>query len=144
MKLKNKNTGEIGVMSVNDNSPAIYVYSRENKIYYSLAELYEEWEDYEAQKSIWFVDWLGRVQSVTTEQKESRSKRMAEIGNYFKTKEEAELALKKLNAWKRLKDAGFKFNEWEESVHKDANIAYFTMPEGDVIEDLDLLFGGEE
>lgn len=32
-----------------------------------------------------------------------------EIGNYFETKEEAEKAVEKLKAWKRLKDKGFKF-----------------------------------
>jgi len=52
--------------------------------------------------------------------------------------------MNKLKAWERLKNAGFKFNKWEESTHEDSNIAYFTMPEGDVRKDLDLLFGGEE
>lgn len=32
------------------------------------------------------------------------------IGNYFKTKKEAEKAVKKLKAWKRLKEYGVKFN----------------------------------
>lgn len=31
-----------------------------------------------------------------------------QIGNYFETKEEAEKAVEKLKAWKRLKDKGFK------------------------------------
>lgn len=39
----------------------------------------------------------------------SITERHKDIGNYFKTQDEAELAVKKLKAWKRLKDAGFKF-----------------------------------
>lgn len=38
-----------------------------------------------------------------------------EIGNCFQTKEEAERAVEKLKAWKRLKDSGLKFKDWNKS-----------------------------
>lgn len=37
------------------------------------------------------------------------------IGNCFQTEEEAEKAVEKLKAWKRLKDSGFKFKDWNKS-----------------------------
>lgn len=37
------------------------------------------------------------------------------IGNYFETREEAEKAVEKLKAWKRLKDSGLKFKDWRKS-----------------------------
>ena len=38
-----------------------------------------------------------------------------EIGDIFQTKEEAEKAVEKLKAWKRLKDSGLKFKDWNKS-----------------------------
>ena len=38
-----------------------------------------------------------------------------EIGNCFQTEEEAEKAVEKLKAWKRLKDSGLKFKDWNKS-----------------------------
>lgn len=73
-----------------------------------------------------------------------------EIGNYFFSQEEAELAVRKLQAWKRLKDKGFKFNKWEAECRsgKGTISTNFNLWEGlkeEVVEDLDLLFsGGEE
>lgn len=61
----------------------------------------------------------------------------------FETKEEAEKAMEKLKAWKRLKDKGFKFDNFVR------NAIYYVLSDeeiekDDVLEDLDLLFGGEE
>lgn len=38
-----------------------------------------------------------------------------DIGNCFKTEEEAERVVEKLKAWKRLKDSGLKFKDWNKS-----------------------------
>lgn len=38
-----------------------------------------------------------------------------EIGNCFGTEEEAERVVEKLKAWKRLKDSGLKFKDWNKS-----------------------------
>jgi hypothetical protein len=69
--------------------------------------------------------------------------RCKEIGNYFDTLEEAEKAVEKLKAWKRLKDAGFRFYGCD-----DSEIQFRFTKSGawqtEVQPDLDLLFGGEE
>ena len=80
-----------------------------------------------------------------------------EIGNYFETKEEAEKAVEKLKAWKRLKDLGFEFigKTLEYKENKDFGSVFFQTEENksirdtyddvvDFYDDLDLLFGGEE
>lgn len=40
-----------------------------------------------------------------------------EIGNILQTEEEAEKAVEKLKAWKRLKDSGIKFKDWNKSSY---------------------------
>jgi hypothetical protein len=78
--------------------------------------------------------------------------RFKEIGNYFETKEEAEKAVEKLKAWKRLKDKQFKFYGWNKgSLLKSLpNTIMFACDDTkiwsweDIRDDLDLLFGGEE
>ena len=74
---------------------------------------------------------------------------MKQIGNYFETKEEAELAVEELKAWKRLKDKGFRFNRWTiPQEPKTPHIKLVIEAEMEVPDspyDLDLLFsGGEE
>ena len=70
----------------------------------SLAKLNEEWEDYEEPKEIYYVNYKGHIMSASPEGNWDDEK---EIGNYFETKEEAEKAVEKLKAWKRLKQGGF-------------------------------------
>lgn len=82
-----------------------------------------------------------------------------EIGNYFETREEAEKAAEKLKAWKRLKDKGFQITGWDNSIGDDYyktgqivlnlnNVKNTEWDEyeriGEIKNDLDLLFGGEE
>ena len=73
-----------------------------------------------------------------------------EIGNYFDTREEAEKAVEKLKAWKRLKDKGFRFTGF---TYKDRGrmneleiYCQLGEPPDDIedMEDVRLLFGGEE
>lgn len=137
MKLRNKKTGEInlGDLHLDD--------------FDSLAELNEEWEDYQEPKKWYSIDLCGKVcewsaECWAKEQKDS----MKAIGNYFETEEEAEKAVEKLKAWKWLKDEGFKFQFWTSSSSGD-NIAFFinwiNADSTKKIEDnLDLLFGGKE
>ena len=71
-----------------------------------------------------------------------------EIGNYFETKEEAELVVDKLKAWQRLKDIGCRF------VLDDNFAVKFVGPEVTKIvsaeegrmlcDDYRLLFGGKD
>ena len=150
MKLKNKKTGEIiellakpSFVKRNDN----YLESEVNT-FNSLAELNEEWEDYEEPKEYWYIENNGDIDKETYEGDEYEEE-MIEIGNYFETKEEAEKAVKKLKAWKRLKDKGFEFNGWEDSpAEDDFDMIWFTMKakvwDVDTQEALDLLFSQED
>lgn len=76
-----------------------------------------------------------------------------ELGIAFETREEAEKAVEKLKAWKRLKDKGFKFDgyghyHWtgEEWPHIDFSYPKFDdlFDDKQAVADLDLLFGGED
>lgn len=92
MKLRNKKTGEI-------------------------VEFNEEWEAYKEFKDItyWYIDILGKVGFSTEILDEvvgtpNNILLLKSIGNYFETKKEAEKAVEKIKAWKRLKDLGFSFD----------------------------------
>lgn len=127
MKLKNKKTGEIGnlVLNINPNRESYSVLSTENgdtvcgnlvlADYDSLSDLNEEWTDYEEQKGNWTIDPMnenyiddGRYTAP------DELERYEELGLKFNTEEEAEKAVEKLKAWKRLKELGFRFIDWEQ------------------------------
>ena len=150
MKLRNKKTGEIiEVESCNNVSGCISIYYEEKDgqigtkdCYTSLAELNEEWEDApEEPKEYWFLSGRGEVKCIEDENtvfdKDHKS-----IGNYFESKEEAEKAVEKLKAWKRLKDKGFVFCGWCEDI--GFRFTRLGVWQTEVQPDLDLLFGGEE
>ena len=152
MKLRNKKTGEMGnLVSTNWNEDSLKVLD-DNGIQLakcgSLSELNEEWEDCKEPKEYWCVDRIGGINHITIldgvdEYKENKK----QIGNYFETKEEAEKAVEKLKAWKRLKDKGFRFDRWcndNEKYLGDFVIYAHTKDLTDIVDDLDLLFGGEE
>lgn len=147
MKLRNKKTGEI-----KDILDVIHqAYSERNEKL--LMNLEKEWEEYEEPKYIWWLDNEGYVNHATGEYDDNFEKNK-EIGNYFETKEEAEKAVEKLKALKRLKDKGFRPRMWEwEYIYGDnisgeltikAHIDDATDSDGKYTKDLDLLFGGEE
>ena len=103
MKLRNKRTGEIGLVHCDATmfSDKIGVFIDNNhidlrnpyKIYTSLAELNEEWEDYEEPKEYWYVyaDKPQRADCGDILEEDFKA-----IGKYFETKEEAEKAVEKL------------------------------------------------
>lgn len=149
MKIINKNTGEI--LPINQ-----FISVDLLSHYKSLKDFTEEWEDYEEPKEYWFVEYDGRIHKEDYPIEEEY-KDMVTIGNYFETNEEAEKALEKLKALKRLKDNGFKFTCWSErtdwfSIPETPGVenlkditAYFPIDKTDEFrKDLDLLFGGEE
>lgn len=148
MKLKNKKTGEIiellakpSFVKRNDD----YLQSEVNT-FNSLAELNAEWEDApEEPKSWWYINEFGTpIKADFVGRETLYDKCRKNFGNYFETKEEAEQAVEKLKAWKRLKDKGFRFNGWN-GTQIGSNISYISEVyyEG-CTDDLDLLFGGEE
>ena len=143
MKLRNKKTRKI----IETYPDRFVINSGEQIMHYnSLAELSAEWEDYEEPKEYWYIDTDGEIMFDNVE--DDTVKVMREIGNYFETKEEAEKAVEKLKAWKRLKDKGFRFDGWEWKYQKVRYEFDFTVlsedGEKEAEKDLDLLFGGEE
>lgn len=151
MKLRNKKTGEIvepfGITCVNgrtfvqfDDGKGTFKFEA-----HSLAELNSEWEDYEEPKEYWYLSGNSEIRR-TEDNGVKFDKYHKEVGNYFDTREEAEKAVHKLKAWKRLKDKGFRFKgiSGYDEIH-----FWFPNPD-DMFEssktrkDLDLLFSGED
>lgn len=140
MLLKNKKTGEIKEFALFDGN--------ELQGGVTLEILTKEWEDApEEPKDFWFIDPEILIACESTDpllcDKKVAIETMKQIGNYFDSREEAEKAVEKLKAFKRLKDKGFRFidhidrdsgqgmtrYEWDGYVHG---------------EDLDLLFSQED
>jgi hypothetical protein len=158
MKLRNKKTGEIVEFRYlqSDHVAPLVLSTRESDkpemyTYNSLAELNEEWEDYEEKGNIfWYVDSDGGILCARSKHEggydfddEQFSVDCKQIGNYFESEEEAEKTVEKLKAFKRLKDKGFRFID---HIDRDTGQG-MTRYEWDGYingEDLDLLFGGEE
>lgn len=150
MKLRNKKTGEIiellakpSFVKRNDD----YLQSELNS-FNSLTELNSEWEDYEEPKEWWYIDIHGS-HKVTNNDEYYQQVKVAskEIGNYFDTREEAELAVRKLKAWKRLKDEyDFKFTGWKRDEQYSGDFIITAQDYWNTSDDklLDLLFGAEE
>ena len=162
MKLKNKKTGEIGTLIVDGAYNFVTNFAVEdeerNRLgeYNSLAELNEEWEDYEEpkDKGYWYIDDLCRMRysSELLDEIDDRPNNWMIrklCGNYFDTREEAEKAVHKLQAWKRLKDDGITYS-LDEGDGTPYIIIHSKEEKGPVqkvlrvLEDLTLLFGGEE
>ena len=104
MKLRNKKTGEI----IDFGSPAFIIDNNKNNVSMqikNLAELNEEWEDYQ-EPCGWCITMYGGISRITKDD-EFLINDLKEIGNYFNDKEAAYDGLAKLKAWKRLKDKGF-------------------------------------
>ena len=154
MKLRNKKTGEIRELPDG-------FFCGDN-----LKKICEEWEDVPEEPKVKKHDFyyinenggvLHYIPSDPEGEDETYIEYQKEIGNYFDTREEAEKAVEKLKAWKRLKDRNFRFNlNYSTGAatinHKDVIIcnieAYFDDKwEEDNMkaeEDLVLLLGGEE
>ena len=156
MKLKNKKTGEIGYLLAGKTSDNYFITNDEWDrcgVYDSLAELNAEWEDApEELKEYWYIDADGEVLCEPSDNRCEFDNNCREIGNYFETREEAEKAVEKLMAWKRLKDKGLRFGGHDDRDRGQLGdiVFYAEMPAewiccNAVQEDLNLLFsGGEE
>ena len=125
MKLRNKKTGEIvEVESCNSTTGTIGLFFAEgrecDRAYSSLAELCEEWEDYKEPKNFWFIDEYSPACGVLAKNynpdfwryDEYHIDKLKQIGNYFSSKEEAELAVEKLKALAQAKRDGLSFSGW--------------------------------
>lgn len=142
MKLKNKKTGENYettmpiVFNIKTSDGGEHTVSCE-----SIKELNEKWEDC---NGYYYIGDGGDVNLSRTKYRlEHEDEAHEEIGNYFETEEEVELAVRKLKAWKRLKDKGFRFIDHTD--FDDGNITIWGKFNKELdVRDVDLLFGGEE
>lgn len=143
-KWRNKNTGEINEFMVHKR---IEDSGDGNPVYAPFDGNIDEWEDYEEPKGYWYIAELcgGLQRKQDTDNGEDRFNK--QIGNYFETKEEAEKAVERLRAWKRLKDKGFEFR-WIDKEKGEIQYAFFLKSKQKVnrfdYDDLDLLFSGED
>ena len=149
MKLKNKRTGEIATLTLSTNGEDMIIMG--NDMYAHITKLSElkDYEDYEEPKEYWFIrDHTSSVGYAPADNNATAKYRKEIVGNYFETKEEAEKAVRKLKAWKRLKDKGFRFKGKTYETDKRFGYVFYKVDEDtyseDVIAELDLLFGGEE
>ena len=156
MKLRNKKTGKIietdymfGVSIPTTEAFGCKSYDQ-IAAYSSLTELNEEWEDYEEPKEYWYINSDSVIYATDYGKYPDSDLLREEIGNYFETKEEAEKAVEKLKAWKRLKEAGFEFGGWTHTpitkslTGYNLHIKAYSDKLADFMDDLQLLFGGEE
>lgn len=154
MKLRNKRTGEIGKPAFIGVDYEITILpedkNKKARYYKTLAELNEEWEDYEEPEEYWCITGRGNLhylQDMTDE----NDKDHREIGNYFETKEEAEKARDKLKAWHKL------IGYWETEIlgweirdmptggnWQTVNVKFNIKARKEPMELLDLLFSGED
>lgn len=160
MKLRAKSDHRIREFGIDERCPHPY-YTRDeygNTCHYkTLKEVADNWEEVsEEPKKVWFIDADGDIDCCTQEcgydECGLEAKGVKSIGNYFETEAEAEQAVEKLRAYKRLKDKGFKFEGWDSLlggsphldccgiIHIRAKVDEYSEPD----KYLDLLFGGEE
>lgn len=151
MKLRNKKTGGLATFEVHDDYLTLKTDSGWHD-YDSLAELNEEWEDYEDE--LFYVisaEHKSGYQCVLKEDYPEICEVAKELGIGFETEKEARRAVEKLKACKRLKDKGFKLNGW--TIDDGLRVSICTNLDSDGIydkdrketkKDLDICFGGEE
>lgn len=156
MKVRNKKTGEIQEWD----TVGLIDHNRISDVWVecgSIARLNEDWEDYE-EPNYWVVDYITcGVDNVIIDTKEPEMDDFnKQIGNYFESKEEAEKAVEKLKAIRRLNKCGFKFEGYTDRDRADGGsiviYASVNIPNNNLLEeaqpamlkDLDLLFGGKE
>lgn len=157
MKLREKETGEIWTLiNRNEGTSAVLWVTNgsQTQRIESIEELTSRFEDYEEPKA-YYIERCGTIEEFDPTKDVALTEMLKEIGNYFKTKEEAKKAVEKLKAWKRLKELGFRFIgetcEYKSDKHF-GSVFYETSGDmSDVYEDasefyddLDLLLGGEE
>ena len=140
MRLENKETGEIGYFSFANQDDPVLIVMDKNGVqlakYSSLAELNAEWCDApEEPKGIQCIYYTNHYDTV----------KLDGVIVGFGSKEEAELAVRKLKALKQLKDNGMKkysFRREKRGIDLDYYTLTILAPRDK--DSLDLLFGGKE
>lgn len=147
MKLRNKDDGRVREFGIDETKSFPYYLRDElGNTYWAktLKEIADKWEEMEEPKKYWYITGEGDICRDDIKYSEWIKERKS-IGNYFETEKEAELAVRKLKAWKRLKDKGFRFIEGYLDNNDDfiikaklGHVGLIDQP------DVHLLFGGEE
>lgn len=104
MKLRNKKTGWIteDIMMDFSEGEGIVI---DGKRYDRISDINNDWEDYEEPSGTYWLDTdKERIVESDLPITDYCFKYLRELGLAFTTKEEAEQAVEKLKAWKRLKD----------------------------------------
>lgn len=151
MRLKNKNTGEIIEAVIVDHGDEWEIrnaYNHEDtQIYSSLTVLNAEWGDAPEEPKnnrTWFLDFSDGPDFVAYGDNPITDPcydDWNELGICFETKEEAEKAVEKLKALKRLKDKGFRVIDYgDEDIRYEIKDRY----DGCLFDLETVLFGGEE
>lgn len=165
MKLKNKKTGEIAVLTLSNNGETLIIMKDGDMLAYDvkLSNL-KEWEDYEEPKEsehYWYIGYKNDIRRtkyhhISDFADNQVTATRKEIGNCFESLEEAEKALEKLKAWKRLREKGFSIdgytNDIGDNYYMPSDFVIKLNYNGDhrksypydVFKDLDLLFGGDD
>ena len=148
MKLRNKQTGEIGKIAKTktDDDEIEIITDTKVYLYKSISEVCQHWEDYEEpEEDFWYIDSDCETYVVSRAFNENDTSDVLfnkSIGNYFETREEAEKAIEKLKAWERLRKKHFKFDGYD---ILNQTVTWLVSREYDEYSsDIDLLFGGEE
>ena len=146
MKLRNKKTGEIVFVKQNIADDNFKVYKIDGSVYkYAYKEItFEQLKrDYEQENrnKYWFIRHNGFIDKASNTYINIQA--CQEIGNLFETDEQARTAVEKLKAWKRLKDKGFKIYDWAVADNNEIRLFARYSASG-IIDELDLLFGGDE
>lgn len=146
MRLRNKKTGEIGELTsfVIDELIAVWV---ENKScpeyrYNSLADLNEEWEDYEEPKGTALYWMILTLENFIENEPDDK----------WVDLEDCKQMLEKLKAWERLKDMITevritRYNTYNRKFSYSVDFGFIDKEDEDLAEisrDINLLFGGEE
>ena len=138
MKLRNKKTGKLVDINLSINMlDEDYITE-----YGSLEEFNEDWEDYKEPKVFYYITGDGYVVKDNDSITKDFADDLESIGNYFETKEEAEKAVEKLKAWKRLKDKGFRLDAVVDTFFC-LDIYMKGEAYEEIKEDLKIVFGGE-
>ena len=126
------------------NFRGLYTFDMDTHKYIEVGSLEKIWES----KDFWYISGDGYVIKDNDTITKDFANDLESIGNYFETKEEAERAVEKLKAWKRLKQnlidhvLKYEFDEMTEDIH--ANLSFTVGSYPTVGNDLDLIFGGKE
>lgn len=149
MKFRNKATKEIRKAEMREDGIYLYSETAEEWRKCDWKVLAKYWEEYrEEPKEYWYISDGSEVYGFSEYFVDSPIEDAhREIGNLFSSREEAEKAVEKLRAYKRLKDKGFRFVGWDKALRRQEPCDFVVFCDFDGLveleRDLDICFGGE-